>query len=75
VTKLPVISGEKAIKALSKAGFIVIRQRGSHVRLKNTTFERTINVTAPLHDILDRGTLKSIIRTAGLSVDEFVELL
>ena len=75
MTKLPVISGEKAIKALGKAGFIVIRQRGSHVRLKKTTFERTINVTVPLHDILDRGTLKSIIRTAGLSVDEFVELL
>jgi predicted RNA binding protein YcfA (HicA-like mRNA interferase family) len=75
VTKLPVVSGEKAIKALSKAGFIVIRQRGSHVRLKKATFERTINVTVPLHDVLDRSTLKSIIRTAELSVDEFVELL
>lgn len=75
MTKLPAIYGKKAIKALSKAGFIVIRQRGNHVRLKKTTFGRTINVTVPLHDVLDRGTLKSIIRTAGLSVDEFVELL
>ncbi len=75
MTKLPVVSGEKAIKALSKAGFIVIRQRGSHVRLKKATFERTINVTVPLHDVLDRSALKSIIRIAELSVDEFAELL
>ena len=75
MTKLPVISGKKAIKALSKAGFITIRQRGDHVRLKKITFERTINVTVPLHDVLDRGTLKSIIRSAELSVNEFIELL
>jgi predicted RNA binding protein YcfA (HicA-like mRNA interferase family) len=75
VTKLPVVSGEKTIKALCKAGFTVTRQRGSHVRLKKTTFERTITITVPLHDVLDRGTLKSIIRTAGLSADEFVRLL
>lgn len=74
MTKLPVVSGEKTI-ALCKAGFIVTRQRGSRVRLKKTTFERTITITVPLHDVLDRGTLKSIIRTAGLSADEFVRLL
>ena len=75
MTKLPVISGKKAIKALGKAGFITVRQRGNHVRLKKTTFERTINVTVPLHDVLDRGTLESIIRSTGMSVDEFIELL
>jgi len=75
VTKLPVVSGEKTIKAPCKAGFIAIRPRGIQVRLKKTTFERTTTITVPLHDILDRGTLKSIIRTAELSADEFVRLL
>ncbi len=44
--------------------------------MKKTTFGGwAINVTVPLHDVLDRGTLKSIIKTVGLSVDEFIELL
>ncbi|KAF5417507.1 MAG: hypothetical protein C5S49_03270 [Candidatus Methanogaster sp.] len=75
MTKLPVVSGEKTIKAPCKAGFIAIRPRGSQVRLKKTTFERTIAITVTLHDILDRGTLKSIIGTAGINADEFVRLL
>ncbi|MDI6888220.1 MAG: type II toxin-antitoxin system HicA family toxin [Methanocellales archaeon] len=75
MTRLPVISGEEAIKVLNKAGFVFVRQKGSHVRMKKVTSERTINVTIPLHDVLDRGTLRSIIRSAGLTVEEFVELL
>ena len=73
--KLPVISGKEAIKALEKAGFVIVRQRGSHIRLKKVTSETVINITVPLHDTLDRGTLKSIIRSAGLTAEEFVELL
>ena len=75
MTRLPAISGEEAIKALSKAGFVFVRQKGSHVRMKRVTSERTINVTIPLHDVLDRGTLRSIIKAANLTVEEFVELL
>ena len=75
MTKLPLVSGEKAIKSLCKSGFVVTRQKGSHVRLKKMTFEGPITITVPLHEVLDRGTLKSILRTAGLSVDEFIRLL
>ncbi len=73
--KLPVISGKEAIKALERAGFVAVRQKGSHIRMKKVTSEMVINITVPLHDTLDRGTLKSIIKSAGLSVEEFVELL
>ncbi len=73
--KLPVISGKEAIEALEKAGFVVVRQRGSHVRIKKVTSKNIIKITIPLHDILDRGTLKSILRNAGLTVEEFVNLL
>jgi len=75
LTKLPVISGKEAIKALGRAGFIAVRQRGSHVMLKKITSDRTIKITVPLHEILDRGTLKGIINSAGLTVDEFVDML
>jgi predicted RNA binding protein YcfA (HicA-like mRNA interferase family) len=73
--KLPVISGKEAIKALERTGFVIVRQKGSHIRLKKVTSETVIKITVPLHDTLDRGTLKSIIRSTGLTVEEFVELL
>ena len=71
--KLPVISGLECVKALQKAGFYTIRQKGSHISLRrNDPFAR---VTVPDHKELDRGTLRAIIRQAGLTVDEFVDLL
>lgn len=69
--KLQRVSGYEAIKALSKVGWIVLRQKGSHVRMK----KETLFVTIPLHSELDKGTLKSILRETGLSVQEFIELL
>ncbi|MBN1537607.1 MAG: type II toxin-antitoxin system HicA family toxin [Anaerolineales bacterium] len=73
MSKLPVISGEECIKALNKAGFFVIRQKGSHISLiRQNPFAQ---VVVPNHHELDRGTLRSIIRQSGLSVDEFAKLL
>ena len=73
--KLPVISGKEALKALERAGFVVVRQRGSHVRIKKVTSDKVIKMTIPLHETLDRGTLKSILRNADLTVEEFIGLL
>ncbi|MCX9075697.1 MAG: type II toxin-antitoxin system HicA family toxin [Candidatus Methanoperedens sp.] len=73
--KLPVISGKETLKALERAGFVVVRQRGSHIRIKKVTSEKVIKITIPLHETLDRGTLKSILRNAELTVEEFVDLL
>lgn len=69
---LPVISGTTCIAALAKLGYTAIRQKGSHVRLSCPSRPP---VTVPLHHQLDRGTLRSIIRTADLSVEEFVKLV
>ena len=73
MSKLPVISGIDCIKALSKIGFEVYRQRGSHITMvrKSPPSQTTI----PNHKELDRGTLQAIIRQAGLTIEEFVELL
>jgi len=72
---LPVISGREAVKALCRAGFRVVRQRGSHVRLEKRTEEGLIKLTVPLHKSLKKGTLRRIIMDAGLTVEEFNGLL
>ncbi|MBC8057934.1 MAG: type II toxin-antitoxin system HicA family toxin [Rhizobiales bacterium] len=69
---LPVISGSACIAALAKIGNRSIRQKGSHVRLECAGRPP---VTVPIHSELDRGTLRSIIRTAEISVDEFIKLV
>lgn len=69
---LPTISGDECIAALRKFGYTVARQRGSHVRL---VCVGRAPVTVPLHDTLKRGTLRSILRVAEISVEEFVEAL
>ena len=72
MSKLPVISGRECVKALEKAGFYFKRQEGSHIVLrKDNPFAQ---VVVPDHKELDRGTLRSIIRQSGLSIDEFVKL-
>ncbi len=72
---LPVVSGREVIKALGRAGFRVVRQRGSHVRLEKRTEDRMIKLTVPLHKSLKRGTLRRIIKDAGLTIQEFNRLL
>jgi predicted RNA binding protein YcfA (HicA-like mRNA interferase family) len=69
MSKLPVISGRELIKYLTRKGFIVSRQRGSHVVLKSRNSRR---VTVPLHEELDRGTLLEILKEAGISKEEFL---
>lgn len=71
--KLPVVSGADCVKALERAGFVLHRQRGSHITMVRQT--PPAQTTIPNHKELDRGTLRAIIRQTGLGVDEFVALL
>lgn len=70
--RLPVVSGQDTVRALEKAGFRQISQRGSHVKLRNDAGRTAI---VPLHRELAPGTLRSILRQADLPVDEFAPLL
>lgn len=72
--KLPVISGLDVIKRLKKAGFIAVRQKGSHIRLEKFDGEKTIKITVPLHPEIKKGTLNRIIKDAGLTSEKFGEL-
>lgn len=70
--KLPVVSAKEVIKALSKIGYYVRDQKGSHVHLRHSHRKP---LTIPDHPAIARGTLRAIIKEAGLTVEEFLELL
>ena len=67
--KLPRISGRECVRALEKKGFYFKRQEGSHIILRRD--DPFAQIVVPDHKELDRGTLRAIIRQAGLSIDEF----
>jgi predicted RNA binding protein YcfA (HicA-like mRNA interferase family) len=71
--RLPVVSGAAVIAALRRAGFVYVRTKGSHTKLRHAESGRTVIV--PLHRELARGTVASVLRQASLSVDEFRQLL
>lgn len=71
--KLPRISGKKCVKTLAKVGWYVRSQKGSHIVLKHDNFSNLI--TVPDHKELAIGTLRAIIRGAGLTVEEFNKLI
>jgi predicted RNA binding protein YcfA (HicA-like mRNA interferase family) len=74
MAKLPILTAKQTIAILEKVGFEVVRQRGSHVRLKHPDGRVA---TVPVHSGQDigRGLLRKILRDAELSVDELIDLL
>lgn len=72
--KLPVISGIKVVKALSKVGYDIDHQTGSHMILRHKK-EPHRRLTVPNHDEIAKGTLLAIIRQSGLTREEFMCLL
>jgi predicted RNA binding protein YcfA (HicA-like mRNA interferase family) len=73
--KLPVISGADLIRVLAKFGYAVVRQKGSHVRLRHANDPQRVPVIVPLHPELAFGTLRRILRDAAVSVDELLAAL
>ena len=72
MSRLPVCSGQDAIRAFQKLGYQLDHQTGSHVILRHPQMRR---LTVPNHKELAKGTLRALIREAGLTKDEFVNLL
>lgn len=71
---LPRVSGREVVKALARVGYEQDRQRGSHIILRQTSYPHR-RITIPDHKEIAKGTLRSIIRETGLTVDEFKALL
>ena len=72
---LPHLSGREVVRVLERLGFSQARQRGSHTVMKKTVPDGTIGCVVPLHDEIATGTLRSILRQAKTSADEFVKAL
>jgi len=73
MSKLPQVSGRDCARVLSRRGFRLKRQQGSHMILRRD--DPFAQVVVPDHKQLDRGTLRAILRQAGVSVEDFVALL
>jgi len=73
--KLPTPSSREIVRALSGKGFEVVSQKGSHIKMKKITPNETRIVIIPDHPEIPAGTLKSIIRQAGMTDEEFIKLL
>jgi predicted RNA binding protein YcfA (HicA-like mRNA interferase family) len=71
VAKLPILSGRDLIQLLQKNGFLVVRQKGSHISMEKNDHKTVI----PLHDELAKGTLLGILKQCGLTKDVLNDLL
>ncbi|MFA5813958.1 MAG: type II toxin-antitoxin system HicA family toxin [Patescibacteria group bacterium] len=74
MTKLPRLSGNEAVKCFAKLGYRVVRQKGSHLRLRCQLDQQKKPLTIPRHNELGKGLLRKLIRDANLTIDEFLEL-
>ena len=75
MTRLPSLGYEKVIKALQRDGWVIIRQRGSHIRLHKHTRVEVLKLTVPAHSPIKRSTLAHILKQARITQEEFDSLL
>ena len=75
MSRLPDVSGPELVKALQKAGFIVLRQKGSHLSLEKLDAAGQWRTIVPMHREIARGTLHDILKQTGLTRDELRKLL
>ena len=73
--KLPLVSGAEAVKAMRRLGFFIDRQRGSHVVMKKITPDGERGCVIPMHKEVALGTLRSALKMAGVSPEEFSDAL
>ena len=69
--EMPILSGREVVRAFAQDGWEMVRQRGSHMVLVKPGHMATLSV--PDHREIAKGTLRSLIRSSGLTVDEFIE--
>jgi predicted RNA binding protein YcfA (HicA-like mRNA interferase family) len=74
LSNLPVVSGRELVRALTRLGYQFDRQHGSHIILRHSSppYRRLV---VPDHDEIAKGTLRAIVRQAGISIDELRALL
>jgi predicted RNA binding protein YcfA (HicA-like mRNA interferase family) len=75
MTVMPSLPFDHVIRALQRNGWVVVRQRGSHIRLQKHTATETLKLTVPAHRPIKKSTLSHILKQAQLTLEEFLTLL
>jgi predicted RNA binding protein YcfA (HicA-like mRNA interferase family) len=70
MTKVPSLDYRKLMKALHRDGWVVVRQKGSHIRLHKRTPSEILKLTVPAHRPIKRSTLSHILKHARLSIED-----
>jgi predicted RNA binding protein YcfA (HicA-like mRNA interferase family) len=73
--KVPSLNYDRIVATLRRLGFVVVRQRGSHIRLERRLADRTLKVTVPAHRPVKRSTLSHILKQAEVELDDFLAAL
>jgi predicted RNA binding protein YcfA (HicA-like mRNA interferase family) len=71
MTIVPSLPYDQVVRALQRDGWIVVRQKGSHIRLQKHTTTESLKLTVPAHRPIKRTTLSHILKQARLSIEEF----
>jgi predicted RNA binding protein YcfA (HicA-like mRNA interferase family) len=72
---LPAVSGKQLVRALQRAGFVVLRQKGSHVAMERRSNQNYWRTVVPMHREIRPGTLSDILNQTGVSKEDLAELL
>lgn len=75
MTRVPSLGYDQVVRALQRDGWVVVRQKGSHIRLQKHTSNEILKLTIPAHNPILRSTLSHILKQARLSVDQLIELI
>lgn len=73
--KVPSLDYTKVLPALQKDGWVIVRQRGSHIRLQKHAGAELLKLTVPAHKPVKRSTLAKLLKDARLPLERFLELL
>lgn len=75
MSKVPSLDFLSIIRALQRDGWVVVRQKGSHIRLQKRLPDETLKLTVPAHRPVKRSTLAHLLKQARLSLDDFLSLV
>lgn len=75
MSKVPSLAYDKIVRALQRDGWVMVRTKGSHIRLQKHIMNETLKLTIPAHLPVKRSTLAHILKQARLTFDEFLNLI
>jgi predicted RNA binding protein YcfA (HicA-like mRNA interferase family) len=75
LTKVPSLNYPQVVAAFERAGWRVVRRKGSHIRVERTVETGTLKVTIPAHKPIKRSTLAKLLKDAELTVEDFIALV